>query len=180
MHFIRKGGRVIPIRDSNEVKGAAMAAGGVGIAYATGKTAAKLMHESAHAENEAHNLGAVYKNIRAVKSDGPLFRSIENQRAIAVGRNALRHAVKSKDLERASFHLRHIGTVASAGLIGMGVNKAMESHPTLKKDKKTRAAIAGGSGVAATFAIRSSYLRGVGMRGFDVLKHAARRAFLKI
>lgn len=178
--FRRIGGRVVPIRiNDHRVQGAALGAAGIAAAVATGKVSAGMMHQSAHIENEARNLGAVYTKLKAMKSQGPLFEHASNDKLMTVGRTALRNAVKSKQLEKAAFSVRNVGTLGSAALIGAGVHKAL-AHSSVKNDKKTRAAISTGAGVAATFAIRSAYLRGVGIRGFEVIKQAAKRAVLKI
>lgn len=165
MIFRRIHGRIVPIREER-AKGVAIAGAGVGVAAASGRIAARMTHRAAQAENEAR--GAV-KAARAAKSAseklGPLF-SYKSDRAYAqAGHAALKTMAKSRGLFEQSLKVRNVGHAAGAALVGAGVHKALKGTE-LEKHPKTKAAVAGGAAVAAHFAVRSSYLKGVGNKSF--------------
>jgi hypothetical protein len=161
--FRRVNGHIIPIRISEKTKdrsiGAAAIAAGLGVSHQTAKANHDLIYKSAKAFDASRGFTA---KAHAIKADavgkGPLFMHAAEQTT----KKTLNHAAKSRQianqLEKASFRVRHIGTASTAGLFAYGTNKVLK-ETNLEDSPKTRAAVSAGSAAAATFAVRSQYLR---------------------
>ena len=179
--FRRIHGRIVPIRVSKKNKdlaaGAGLAVGGVGAAAAAGKIAASLVHKGAGYENVSR---AFDKASEFAFEDGRLWRA---QRS---GKLAIKFGRLSEQHHKAARAVRNAGFVISSALIGAGINSVLK-HTRLNDDEKTRAAIATGSAVGASFALNSTYLKGVsGMVGttktakaFSLIKAAMKKALVK-
>jgi hypothetical protein len=171
--FRRINGHIVPIRmtpKQKEIsKGAGAVVAGAVVAGATGKITSGMMHNSAHAENEART---ILQNLKSAKVKGPAY--------IKHAEHAMRHSIHSIKLEKNAFRVRHAGTVFAGALFGYGASKALNQTKVGKKHPEAVAAVSSGGGVAAAFAVRSSYLKGVGIRGTQILKGAFKRAVLKI
>lgn len=166
--FRRINGRVVPIRISNNAQAGGKVAAGVTAAGIAGAVSAHIHREAAGFENVSKSLVKVAVSERA---QGSLF----HRAADRTFRLAAKNRLEAGRLFKAGKLVQKGGMAAGAALIGAGVHQAL-SQTGLKDSPKTKAAIAGGSGLAAAFAIRSMYLRTIGpMRGFDVLKQAAKR-----
>lgn len=89
-----------------------------------------------------------------------------------------RRFAKEAFLLRSSYKIRNLGIAGSAAVIGAGAHSLLKGTK-LEKHPKTKAAVSTGAGIAGAFAVHSAFARGMGNRGFRVLKIAARRAILK-
>lgn len=176
--FIRRNGRVIPIYKRDSVKGAAIAGAGVGVAGAAGYASSRLVLGAASAENAARTAAKQYKTMKdGFKTLGPMYEAAGHAKLMAKGKEALRHMAMSKALFKSSLGLRHAGFLAGSALVGAGVHKALNDTP-LKDNKKTKLAIAGGVATATHFAIRSSFLKGIGHKSFAAVRMAVKDIIL--
>jgi hypothetical protein len=175
--FRRIRGHIVPIK-RKQVEGAGSVAAGLGIAAASGTVASRLVLSAAHAENQARNtLKAARKARSAAEAMGPLFSINANKRYLQAGHEALRTMVESRKLFNTSLGIRNAGYTAATALIAGGVHRVMSGK---KQDKKTTAAVAAAAGVAAHFAVRSSFLRAIkSKKTFDAFKSAAKSILVK-
>lgn len=181
MIFRKINGHIVPIKIKREkAEGAGMVAAGLGVAAASGTVASRLVMSAAHAENQARNtLKAARKAKAAAEKIGPLFASTANKEYLRAGREALRTMVESRKLFDSSLGIRNAGYTAGAALIAGGVHRAM-SQDGKKANPKTTAAVAAGAGVAAHFAVRSSFLRSIrSEKTFSAMKAAAKTIIVK-
>jgi hypothetical protein len=167
MKFIRYHGRVVPIRDGNEIDAKKVKAAGLGAAGATAgvlgaaaaghvsgelqRRAEQAAHASRKAEFRAHSISTKFK-VNA-HGQGDLFSKVRSSKTREKFMEiAMRHQDKSDALHAASKAIQRGGNHLAGAAIAAGTYKALEGT-SLEKDTKTRAAIGAGSGVAASFAI---------------------------
>lgn len=174
IQFRRIGGRIVPIKMDNEnkarAKSVAVVGAGLGIGHAAGKYGARLAHESALQENVARGSASKYWAMKAQKG-------MTNEGVIHQGHRALHEAAVSMATRRASFGVRNAGAAYAGALIAIGVNHGLNANGK-KENKKTKATVAAGAGVAAAFAIRQAYTRGVG--GSKPFRSAFKKLVLKV
>lgn len=165
--FRRVGGRVIPIHVKDLAKAGGYTAGGVAVGIASGNAAAKKFHAAALVANKAVDLG---------KAADAADKVEKFMLGIKLNKMQIRHEMTAKKMLKSASSIRNFGLLTSTALIATGVNKAL-NHTELKDNDQARLAASIGAGAAAQFAIRSAFLRGVGNRGFDVIRKAASKAF---
>lgn len=163
--FRRIRGRIVPIRVKNSealASGLGTAAAGVALAAVTGQAAGSLVRSAAHAENQARSIAKVYRNIKATaRARGPLFELAAIKRARPIGEEALKAAVQSKLLYKASSGIKKFGNALAVGAIGYGAYQALKAT-NLKDNEQARSVIGAGAGAAAFFAIKSSFFKNLG------------------
>jgi hypothetical protein len=177
IQFRRVRGHIVPIKIA---EGAGIAGAGLGVAAAAGHVAARLTQSAARAENEARKGVKAARKAKAVaEASGPLFAVGANKKYLGAGREALRTMVVSRQKLNAAINIRNAGHAVAGTMIAGGVHRAL-SGTKLDKKPKTKAAIATGSGVAATFALKSSYLKKISTpKMVDAATKAAKEIILK-
>ena len=192
MRFIRKHGRIIPIREPNDnqkalAKGAAGGTAGVLGAAAAG-------HISGELERRANRASAasVRTEVRASRAQGAAARVNKHGQMNLFGVNSRKtytgfmelsekHAQKAEKLRAAAKVVSKVGHVAAGAAIGGATYKALE-HTKFKNDEKTKAAAGTASGVAASFAIEHARANklGANLSFGKMLKSGLKTAAVKI
>jgi hypothetical protein len=179
--FRRIKGHIVPIKIKREkAEGAGMVAAGLGVAAASGTVASRLVMGAAHAENQARKVVSAARKARnTMQASGPLFAAAANKEYLRAGHEALKTMTESRKLFDASLRVRNAGYTAGAALIAGGIHRAM-SQDGKKSNPKVTAAVSAGAGIAAHFAVRSSFVRSIGSKKtFDAMKAAAKTIIVK-
>ena len=169
VRFIRRNGRVIPIRASNDLggrkngrqtvapskrkQGAATVAGGVATAGAAGFASAVLKKEAASVENFSLGQRLKYHASRAAAEAGDLFSASARRAAAQHKTLAARARLHGMQYTAGARNIRKGGAVAGSALIAKGVDDMLPEK--VKKNKVARAAADTSAGAAAAFTIRA-------------------------
>jgi hypothetical protein len=164
VRFIRRGGRVIPIRE--KIGAVGTVGTGLGIAAGSGVLAAKITREAAHYENHARTISS------AVKAGGErlakLGFSLKNRNFESVKKSALNlskaNMLVSNRLGTLSSVVHHGGSVLGASVVASGVHKLLPQG--VRKHETTSRAISVGAGLGAVAAARSGYVKSMGQLGW--------------
>lgn len=146
--FIRKNGRVIPIRLTNDqkqqVKGAAIVAAGVGVSAAGGRVYKAVVKKSASMAFKGFNILD-----RMRKSSGPAQMSLFDVGKLSKAQKAAEASLRTgKKLGSISKGIRFGATAAGAGLIGFGAAKIIKTFSDDRKYNISPEILAGGAAAA--------------------------------
>lgn len=164
MKFIRKNGRIIPIRDKNErarketVKGIAEIGAGAAAGTAAGVGTASLVKKAQGVAHESKNMYRIAQsNFRAALG----FPVRGTVRSITRGSADVAAAIAKRGIAKKMFRARnpilHAGAAGAALLIGQGVGRITAAHKV-----KDHGATGKAVGVAAGIATYGAYYRGLG------------------
>lgn len=156
VRFIRKNGRIIPIRltdgQKKQAQGVAIAASGVVVSAAGGRVYRKAVVASSSMAFKAFR-----KLESAFASMGPAQMSFGDiARRAKMQRNADKLFKASKKIAGASKVARGVSAIAGAGLIGYGAMKAISGMSDDRR-KKISPELAAGSSAALAFVVPQAY-----------------------
>lgn len=191
IQFRKIHGRIVPIRDKSAekkheavnqvVKGAAIVAAGVGVAFVAGKVAAFAVKQSAQFANTARDFAKAARASRTAmdaKDAGQMaFKFVDHGAAFkTAGRNALRSQVISEALYRNRKLVKGAGIALGAGIIGQGVKTSYEAATGKKLGTKGQIA-ASAAGTVAALGTGAAYFKSLGSSSYSA---AFREALTKV
>lgn len=156
--FRRVRGRIIPIRVREDIKNAALVAGGLATAAYAGKKAANAVVKSAHSENIARGFLAEMKQLNFPGMSGPSLFEFAKAKAM---RNALRFKGASEHLFKSRNAILAAGAGVGAAIAAKGI-----------KDKEKRKFVVAASPLIAA----TTYYASLGAPKFKAVRYAFTKA----
>lgn len=161
--FRRIGGHVVPIKLNQEqrqrTRGAAEAAAGAGLAVGAGEVSARLSKRAERLEDMAykaeHKASQAWGGIQNAGRQMNFFAKRQTERAHRYMRFSDKLMEHANKVTATSKNVRRFGTVGAAGLVGVGVERALRDKT--KDNPEARAAISGASGAAAGFIVHNTF-----------------------
>jgi hypothetical protein len=141
---------------SRVIKGGAVAALGVGVAYAAGKYAHGAFREASNIENQvvtAGKAGATVERLRPLKE---------------AAQSATKHAK----------NVRLAGELVASAFTSEGINTALKKPYETPREQKTRKVAAAAGGVAAGFALHNVFYKSLGASSKVARSKAFEKAFV--
>lgn len=191
VRFVRIHGRVVPIREKNDlgrkekntkVEGAALITTGVAVGLGAGALSARAHREAAIHENVHLNYKRKLKDIlkngglnggAKPEGSGPRLRKQYGQFV----NQAVKNKAEAMRFDQAGKVIKNTGLGVSAALVAIGTNKLIPEK-TKKEHKVVTTAVSGASGLGAAFLIRSAYYKSShmgNMKTWGAVKLAAKR-----
>lgn len=156
VRFIRKNGRIIPIKVSDgqkkQAQGAAIATAGVGVSVAGGK-----IYRKAVIASSSMAMKAFRKMEHAYAAMGPSQMHFNDiARRARMQKSADRLFAASRKIAGGAGAARKVSAVVGAGLIGFGAMRAISGMSNDRK-KKISPELAAGSSAALAFVVPQAY-----------------------
>jgi hypothetical protein len=176
--FIRKNGRIIPLRErqaADRREGAALVATGGAIAAGAGVMSARAFEGAKKDLWKAKGFRMRARNAYTKAQKSMSMRPRLNRQAAQFVNQAAQKIGNAVVGQKAAINYQGVGKVLGGGLIGAGIHKLLPEK--VKKHPVADYSISIGSGAAATYAINTAYRRTVNSKSLiSSIMKAAKRA----